>query len=160
LAVFVRKKYGANKINYKLFPDKNIKSFEAFLLKNGGDDWNSTLFKDAMIHKFTEKITDGQASRPSILFINGEYWGIHNLREKLNEHYLSSHYKIDPNSVNLIKLESSPYLLSLVNPSFDYNSSSFLDVSPQIKEGVADNYFSITSFLFENNIANQKTIII
>ena len=56
-----------------------------------------------MIHKFTEKITDGQAFRPSILFINGEYWGIHNIREKLNEHYIASHYKIDPNSVNLIK---------------------------------------------------------
>ncbi len=28
---------------------------------------------------------DGQAYRPTIVFLNGEYWGIHNLREKLNE---------------------------------------------------------------------------
>jgi hypothetical protein len=46
---------------------------------------------------------DYQAYRPVIVFINGAYWGIHNMREKINEHYLAENYGVDPDDVNILQ---------------------------------------------------------
>ena len=40
--------------------------------------------------------------RPAIAFLNGEYWGIHNIREKANENYIASHYNINRDSLELV----------------------------------------------------------
>jgi hypothetical protein len=105
LAIFFRKKYGAEKIEYQLFPDMPIYEFKSFLLRNSGEDWGSTHFRDALMHSLVENISiDNQAYRPTIVFLNGEYWGIYNIREKINEDYLSSHYNIDPQQVDLLEI--------------------------------------------------------
>ena len=46
---------------------------------------------------------DVQAYRPAVLFLNGKYWGIHNIREKINEHYIAENFGVDPNEVNLLE---------------------------------------------------------
>jgi hypothetical protein len=45
-----------------------------------------------------------QEYRPSVVFLNGQYWGIHNIREKMNDHYLESHYGIDINNIDLVEI--------------------------------------------------------
>jgi hypothetical protein len=42
------------------------------------------------------------AYQPSVLFVNGEYWGIHNLREKTGKSYLEENHGADPSKTNLI----------------------------------------------------------
>lgn len=105
LAFYTRKKYGTEIIEYPLFPDKPIRSYNNFLLRNGGNDWIRTLFSDAMMQYLLKDRMDidYQAYRPAILFLNGEYRGIMNLREKLNEHYAAQNYGIDPEQVDLIE---------------------------------------------------------
>ena len=39
---------------------------------------------------------DVQAYRPVVTYINGEYWGLYNLREKVNEHFLASRHGVHP----------------------------------------------------------------
>ncbi len=46
---------------------------------------------------------DCQAYRPAVLFLNGKYWGIHNIREKVNEHYVAGNFGVDPDEVNLLE---------------------------------------------------------
>ncbi len=104
LSVFARKKYGDADIAYNIFPDKAISKFEAVVLRNSGNDWNSTMFRDAMITSLVRPLdVDVQAYRPAVGFLNGEYWGIHNIREKINEHYLASNYNLDPDSIDLLE---------------------------------------------------------
>jgi hypothetical protein len=43
-----------------------------------------------------------QDFRPAIVFINGAYWGIQDIREKLNEDYLESYWGIDKENVDII----------------------------------------------------------
>ena len=45
---------------------------------------------------------DDQAYEPVQVFLNGEYWGIHNLREKVNEHWVTSNYGIPVEFVTLL----------------------------------------------------------
>jgi hypothetical protein len=104
LAIFARNKYGTPYINYKIFDEKNITKFKNIVLRNSGNDWGNTMLRDAMAQGLVKKTTniDCQAYRPVIVFINGKYWGIHNIREKVNKYYVESNYNIEPNKVELL----------------------------------------------------------
>ena len=45
-----------------------------------------------------------QDFRPSVVFINGEYWGIQNLRERINKYYIEQHYNVDKDNIDLVEL--------------------------------------------------------
>jgi hypothetical protein len=49
-----------------------------------------------------------QGYRPAILFINGEYWGIHNLQEAFEEGYFASHHGVDPNAIDYLEGFAAP----------------------------------------------------
>jgi hypothetical protein len=50
---------------------------------------------------------DYQRSRQVVVFYNGEYFGIHDLRERLNRSYIETNYGIDSKSINMIKIAGS-----------------------------------------------------
>ena len=45
---------------------------------------------------------DHQDGTPTIVYINGQYWGIMNLREKVQERFVQDNYGIDDNDVDLV----------------------------------------------------------
>ncbi|MDP8241102.1 MAG: CotH kinase family protein [Candidatus Hatepunaea meridiana] len=101
LALFARQQYGDNDFDYQIFPDLSIDKFEAVILRNGGSDWDHTGFRDAFMVSLMEGADlDVQAYRPSVIFLNGVYWGIQNIREKKNEHYIASHHNVDADSID------------------------------------------------------------
>ncbi|MDR4988338.1 MAG: CotH kinase family protein [Bacteroidales bacterium] len=96
LRMYARSDYGTTWVDYHLFPDKNIDRYKRFLLRNSGNDWGDAIFRDAFMQSLLENLDlDIQYSRPAIVFINGEYWGIHNIRDRLDNRYLETHYGID-----------------------------------------------------------------
>jgi hypothetical protein len=106
LAFYFRNLYGFDKLNYPLFPDLDIAAFNNFVLRSSGQDWWRTMFRDGMVQTLIKQgmHIDVQDYRPSILFINGQYWGIHNIREKLNEHYVAEHYGVNADSIDLVEI--------------------------------------------------------
>jgi hypothetical protein len=103
LSIMIRGRYGQDELEYPLFPDFPITKFKSFVLRAGASDWQGTYFRDPFASSLVmEKNVDRQAFRPAIVFLNGQYWGIHNIREKLNEDYLASHHHIDKNNVDII----------------------------------------------------------
>ncbi len=99
-----RKKYEEKYFHYQFFPNKKIKKFKSIVLRNSGGDFNKTHFRDALLTNLVEPLDiEIQAYRPVVVYINGEYWGIHNLREKLTEHYLKSNGHAGPDKVDLMK---------------------------------------------------------
>ena len=131
-ALFARRSYGAGKFDHRVFPDQGVPEFEALVLRNSGNDNQSThqtpprppisefgptlsygsyfvngqftLMRDALMQRLVEGTgLDTQAYRPAVVYLNGEYWGIYNLREKMNERYVLSHHDRAPGSVDLIE---------------------------------------------------------
>ncbi|MFZ4620400.1 MAG: CotH kinase family protein [Bacteroidota bacterium] len=109
LAFYFRSTYGPDKLKYPLFPGQLISEYNNFTLRSSGQDWWRTMFRDAFAQELIRQgmRIETQDYRPSIVFINGQYWGIHNIREKLNEHYLEEHFAVDPNNVDLIEISKS-----------------------------------------------------
>lgn len=103
LKVYARSEYGKSKLDYSLFPDLEISSYKRFLLQTCDPYYKKAIFLDDVIHDLSSEYTDGMASRPCILFINGEYWGIHRIREFIGKHYLASHFQVDKEKIDLLK---------------------------------------------------------
>lgn len=103
-ALHARSEYGKKYFDAKLFDELDITRFKSFVLRDSGNDCNSTHFRDAMItHLVAKNNVDIQAYQPVIVYLNGDYWGILNIREKLNEYYVESHYPhVDHDKVDII----------------------------------------------------------
>jgi len=132
LAFFARNQYGDKIINYQFFKDKPIKKFEAFLLRNSGNDFNNTMMRDGMITSLARNMgLDRMAFRPAIVYINAEYWGIQNLREKPNEHFIAHNHGLSPDSISILEGQGS------------------------IVHGTNSNYSSLYSFMATNDLSMQ-----
>lgn len=81
-----------------------ITNFKTLLLRNSGNDWDYNMFADALIQSLISHTSlDVQAYRPVIMFLDGEYWGIHNLRERVDADYLAAHYQLEPDQVVILE---------------------------------------------------------
>lgn len=97
-------------LHYPLFVGDTIKRFNTLVLRNGGNDWTKTLFRDELMQSIMDDTKmEQQQYRPCIVFLNGEYWGIHNIRERYDEYYFSVKYNLATDSI--IILESGTELL-------------------------------------------------
>lgn len=105
LRLYARSEYGQSRLEHQFFKDKEIDEFKRILLRSPWTDFGRTMFRDVLCTELVNEMDmDIMAAQMCIVFINGEYWGIHNIRERIDEHYLAGNYNIDPDSVNLISL--------------------------------------------------------
>lgn len=108
LSVHARKKYGTERINYKLFPKSESNEYESFILRNSGNDWGQSMIKDAVIQEIIRERMDidMQEYAASVVFINGKYWGIYNIREKLNDEYIKYKYGYPEKLINIVEADA------------------------------------------------------
>lgn len=102
LNIYTRSDYGYSNLSYKIFDDLPYQEFKRLYLRNSGDDWPSTMLKDGMLVNILKgQISNSmQAFKPSVLYLNGQYWGIYNLREKIDDQYFLLHYNVDPSDLD------------------------------------------------------------
>lgn len=104
LRLYARSAYGESSFDYPIFPDQPYDSYRRLILRNSGNDHAHTRFRDAAFQTIVAHLNfDTQAYRPAVVFLNGEYWGIHNLRERYDRHYLERVYGIDPDNVDILE---------------------------------------------------------
>ncbi len=84
---------GGGSINYKVIPDRpNRTKYSDFYLRNGSNQWLSYQYKDAAQVRMMCKNTNAYYSawRPISVYINGQYFGLYELREKFNDEYFKT----------------------------------------------------------------------
>ena len=98
--------YGDKVLKYSLFKTRpEAKKIKAFNLRNNGNRFWCDYVGDAMMTALLEGTdVDYQRSRQVVVFYNGEYFGIHDLRERLNRSFVETNYGIDSKSINMIKI--------------------------------------------------------
>ena len=106
LGVYFKKKYGESKLSYQLFHDDPRNEFDDFALRASGNDWNYTMFRDGLLQQACRRGGLNlalQAFRPSAVYLNGEFLGIHNIREKVNEEYIETRYGLESGTFDMIE---------------------------------------------------------
>ncbi len=104
LRLYARSELGAGTFNCPIFPNENYNSYKRLVLRNSGNDFFNTYYKDAFTHELVEKTgLDNQAYQPSVVFLNGEYWGMLNIRERLDRHYFERKYGIVEADIEILE---------------------------------------------------------
>ncbi|MCX6122881.1 MAG: CotH kinase family protein [Ignavibacteriales bacterium] len=95
---YFRKGYGNERLVYPLIPDNPVTSFSEIVLRSGYDDnmepvpYKGTLVRDPLVGKLWR--TMGALSpydRLAVLYLNNSYNGIYDLKESINDAYISDH---------------------------------------------------------------------
>lgn len=105
LAIYARNRYEYEEMTYPFLDNKNNIHFKHLVLRTSGQDVFRTKFKDIMITRLIQEDTDldFQGYRQAVLYINGSYWGIYNIREKINRYFIHYNRGIDLDSFDLIE---------------------------------------------------------
>lgn len=95
------------------------------------------MFRDALITNglMTGTAVDFQEYRPVVVYVNGKYWGIYNLREKVNEHYIKDHYNISEDKLDMLEYKE--------------------EITPNIIHGDLQNYNQLIDFLNNHDLSND-----
>lgn len=106
LRLLARKEYGQSNLEYPFFATKPNAEFKRLMLRNGGNDWGEAYFRDAAIQKLVQHLPlETQHAQPAVVFINGEYWGLHYLRDNLDEFHLEQHHGVPRESVTILETD-------------------------------------------------------
>ncbi len=105
LAVHFRGKYGTSSVEYPFFEGNSVTEFESLVLRAGGQDQKYTRIRDAFCSEIISSCTSLAYMdwQPIAVYINGEYYGFYDLREKINEAYFEYHEGIDKDNISIIK---------------------------------------------------------
>jgi len=105
MAIYLRKEYGLQEVSYPFFKDSDTVTYSSFTLRNSGEDPFGIRIQDTVLtYALKDQMDiDLQDYRAVVVYLNGEYYGLYNLREKLNGDYLKSNYNLDKGEYDLIK---------------------------------------------------------
>lgn len=103
MRLYARKEYGASHMDHPFFGEAS--RYKRLILRNGGGDFKGSLFRDAVTQEASSGLAfETQAYQPAVVFLNGEYWGILNLREHLDRHHLERRFGVKEKQLDLIDL--------------------------------------------------------
>jgi len=132
--LYARSEYGNGSFDYSFFEGNGYSSFERLILRNSGNDYNRTYLLDAFIHTSVKHLHfSTQSYQPTVAFLNGEYWGMLNLRERYDKKYFERVFNIDEDELDYIELNG---VVSL-------------------KEGDLTHYNNLINFVENNSLASE-----
>jgi hypothetical protein len=104
LRFYARKGYGKKSFDYPLLPQKEMKDYRRFILRTTMGDWfSSTIIRDVLAHELSRDLDfEIQDYQPVVVYLNGEYWGIYTLRDRIDEHFIGYTSGADKDYVDLI----------------------------------------------------------
>jgi hypothetical protein len=159
--------FGMETVTYPFFDNYPIKTFAALTMRAAGQDRSSTYLRDAFFARMAlwdEFDADAPNNRYAVLYINGKYWGLYDLREEIGKDMLASHHNVEPTSVNYMRRQVVQYgsnaewqriaaygrSNNLSNPDKYAQFQQWVDVSAWADYLVLRNYFR------ETDMFNQK----
>lgn len=110
IEINAEKKYeGKNSFDARIFAQKPHYRFKSLNLRNSGNDFYRTMMWDGAQQCLYANNVDVeyQAYQPAIHYINGEYYGIINIRERSNHHHAYSNWGYEKENLDLVQNSAS-----------------------------------------------------
>ena len=133
LRLIARGGYGEDSIKHAFFDDVATDDFKVLVLRNSGNDYLVANCRDPLIHLASAGTdVDDLAYRPTLVYLNGEYWGFMGIRERNDENYLANHHDVDPDRVDLLEFGGNAV------------------------EGSSDHYYEMLDYAVQNDLADDE----
>ncbi|TYQ15440.1 UNVERIFIED_CONTAM: dockerin type I repeat protein [Acetivibrio alkalicellulosi] len=149
--LYARREYDEKHwFDYDVFPGlkgkgtgEDITRFKRLLLRASGNDIQFSMFRDGLMQGMVSHMrVDTQAFRPSVVFLNGEFWGIYNIRERYDNRYFQTHYDLDRDRVAVLDISGG--------------RTEIIDIDEGTEQDAQD-YRDFKNYLGQNDIRQQST---
>lgn len=156
----MRDQYGYNKdLNHQIFPEKSRSNFQRVILKPAASDNYSfeqgAHIRDAFIHTLSDRAQmklDERTNRPCVVYLNGQYWGVYEIREKADDHDYTDYY-YDQDKFNI------QYLKTWGNTWADYGGTQAITDWNTLKSYIATNNMgNATNFAYVDGELNWESL--
>ncbi len=129
-----RKKYGQGELNYQVFDNRDNAVYNSLVLRTGSQDEQSAVIRDMLGTSLVDGMinVDVQAYKSIILYINGKYWGTYWLRERVDEDFIESHYNVEGEGTDIIRIDG------------------------EVKSGSSANYRSLISYIKSHDLSKKE----
>ena len=127
-------KYGDSSLEYKVFDNREATNYKALVIRSGSQDGQYSMIRDELATSIMDDYgtVDVQAYKPVILYVNGKYWGIYYLREKVDEDYIENNYNVDGSYSNILRIDG------------------------EVKYGTRDFYTKLLNFVKNNDMTTNE----
>lgn len=107
--ISARNAYGKDSFDAPLFPNRNYTQYKSFILRTSGQDTNKTRYRDALLTSLAAATSVMyQDAQPVVVYLNGQYWGHYNMRERLHKYSIAQRMGwSDPDKIDIVKANDS-----------------------------------------------------
>ncbi|MBQ2955011.1 MAG: CotH kinase family protein, partial [Clostridia bacterium] len=135
--LITRSEYGSNRFEAALFSDCPYTEYQSFILRASGQDWDKTRMRDIVQTSLASE-TDVmyQAAEMCVVYINGQYWGQYNMRERINKYSIAQWEDWDS----------------------DVDAMDIIKANRTVMQGSNDSFEAIASWVDENGVDTQEDI--
>lgn len=100
-------KYGVSSLEYPVFDNRDIEKYDTLVLRSGSQDMMNAMLRDELSTSIMVDYgkVDAQSYKATVLYVNGEYWGIYYIREKIDDDFIAKHYNVDKKNTNIVRIE-------------------------------------------------------
>jgi gliding motility-associated-like protein len=156
----LRDEFGYNgDLEHVIFPEKARDNFQRLILKPAASDnypfENGAHIRDAFIHELSIKADmklDERTWRPCVIYLNGQYWGVYELREKVDDaDYTDFYYNQDKFNLYYLKTWGGTWQ--------DYGAPNALPDWNNLKNYIATNSMANpTNFAYVDSLLNWESL--
>ena len=159
--------FGMDTVNYPFFDGYGITNFAAITMRSAGQDREEAYVRDAFFARMAqwEEIdADAPNNRYAVLYINGKYWGLYDLREEIGKDMLASHHNVEPTTVNYMRRSVVQYGsnktwddIRAYGKSHDLNDpANYAQFSQWVDVNAWADYLVLRNYFRETDLFNQK----
>ncbi len=125
------KNYSPSHLHYKVFDNKDILEFNDLVLRSGSQEQSSSMIRDEFVSTMIVNYGTivAQAAKPVVLYINGDYWGVYFIREKINDSYIENNYNVR-------------------------GITNIVDYALRAEEGTNDDFISLKRYMNSHDLSN------
>lgn len=170
LAIHLRAAYGQTEVTYPFFSDTELTTFVSLALRNSGQDWGDHTTDARIRDSFAARAVVGMnidyaLTRPVIMYLNGEYYGIYDFNEDQNKDYLVNHYGVDGDAVDIIQRNTTVLQGSNadIKRVFSYavnrdlsDDAVFAEFAEWVDVDAFTDYFIAQTYFINSDMFNQK----
>ena len=152
-SIRARERYGSDTIDYPFFDTRPYTSYKSITLRAGAQDCTQSKIRDIVVTDLVRETTtlDVAAYKQSVVYINGQYWGIYNIREKINKYMLAQHHNLsNPENIDLIVGDAT----ALVGSTDNYKQMINYVTSNEANINDPEVYKTITDWVDVENFAD------
>lgn len=115
-----KNKFGDNTLSYPIFTSRKNQKYKDIMIRNSGNDAKYSMMRDGMMQTLIIGRMDLEylAYEPSVVFVNGEYFGIFNMRDRSNADLIYTTHGLDEEEIEMTKtydIVNHPEYKELIN---------------------------------------------